>query len=163
MVKGTGMADMGHATVTWGQAVVLVLILAAGVGLEAGRQGEAAEPRDKVTADDIKKESKEALEATKEYTAQQKDAFYKKAQAELDEMQAKIVRLKAEAGKASGKVKADVEKMIHELEEQKEAAAKKLEALQSASGRAWNDLKAGMNSAMDDLKKSYQRARSRLN
>lgn len=171
LIKGKAMAKEAlasrHHECTRGNKLVqpawLALLLSIAVlGIAAGQQGQAAETKGTTTAADVKKESQEAMATAKEYTAQQKDAFYKKMQAELDEMQAKIDKLKEKAGKASEKTKAETEKKVQELEKQKEAAGKKLNVLKSAGAEVWGDLKSGMNKTLDDLKKSYKRALARL-
>lgn len=123
-------------------------------------QHVAAETKSGVSAQDVKQETKEALEATKEFTVQQKEDFQKKMQAELDRMQKQIDHLTAKADHAKKEAQAELNKAIGELQKQKDAAGKKLHELESASEKAWGDLKAGLNAVMEDLEKSYKRALS---
>lgn len=119
-----------------------------------------AETKSDVSAQDVKKETKEALETTKEFTAQQKEDFQRKMRAELDRMQKQIDHLTAKANQAKKDAQAELNKAIGELQKQKDAAGKKLQELESASEKAWGDLKSGLNAAMEDLEKSYKRALS---
>ncbi|HYR60708.1 MAG TPA: hypothetical protein VEM37_05065, partial [Nitrospiraceae bacterium] len=59
-----------------------------GIGLLTILVVVAARASDKpVTGDKVIQETQEAVTATKDYTIQQKDAFQRKVQTELDEMQ----------------------------------------------------------------------------
>ena len=62
-----------------------------GIGLLTIPVAIAAGASDKpVTGDTVIRETQEAVTATKDYTIQQKDAFQRKVQTELDEMQVRI-------------------------------------------------------------------------
>ncbi len=56
----------------------------------------------------ISKEAREAVEATKEYTVQQKEAFQQKAHEELIAVQRKITALQAKAPEVSAATRADL-------------------------------------------------------
>src|SRR5215510_3459345 len=79
-----------------------------------------------VTGDRIIRETQEAMKATKDYTIQQKDAFQRKIQTELDDMQVHITQLRAQLKHESGKTRADMQKAIEELEKKTDLANKKL-------------------------------------
>ena len=69
-----------------------------------------------VTGDTVIRETQEAVTATKDYTIQQKDAFQRKVQTELDEMQVRITQLRGQVKHASVEARADIQKAIEELE-----------------------------------------------
>jgi peptidoglycan hydrolase CwlO-like protein len=69
--------------------------------------------------DTIAKEARETIEATKEYTAQQKDAFQRKAQEELSAIQGQIGALRGKVRNVSASTRADLQKSIDELEKKK--------------------------------------------
>jgi uncharacterized coiled-coil protein SlyX len=143
----------------WGPigGLVLVVVMTSWAG-----NGFGAESREKVTADDVAKEAKETLQVTKEYTTQQKEAFYRKMDEELKETQAQIEKLKAKSGEMSAEARDNLNKRIAELERQKAEAAKKLDEMKAATAEAWTDMKTRLNATMKDMKKSYKRALSRL-
>lgn len=141
----------------WAQAILFSLSLVGSVP-----HAMADESEGQVTTDDIAQGAKETLKATKEYTIQQKEAFYKKMDEELKKAQAEIDKLKAKSEKASVGAREALNKMIAGLEKEKAEAAKKLEDLKNATAEAWGDMKAQMNSAMKDLKRSVKRVLSRL-
>ena len=115
-----------------------------------------------VTGDTVIRETQEAMTATKDYTIQQKDAFQRKVQTELNEMQLRIAQLRGQVTHASVEAKADIQKAIVELEKKKDLAQKKVEDIHSATASSWEQVKSKTAAAMDDLRDSFTRARSRL-
>ena len=116
----------------------------------------------RVTGDTVVREAQEAVAATKDYTIQQKDAFQRKVQAELDEIQVRITQLRGQVEHASGEARADIQKTIGELEKKKDLANKKVEAIHSATAASWEQVKSKTAAAMDDLRDSLKRALSHL-
>ena len=115
-----------------------------------------------VTGDTVIRETQEAVTATKDYTIQQKDAFQRKVQTELDEMQVRIKQLRGQVKHASAEARADLQKAIGELEKKKDLANKKVRAIHSATASSWEQVKSKTEAAMDDLRDSLTRARSHL-
>ncbi len=104
----------------------------------------------------------DAAEAAKAYTIQQKEAFQKAIQKELNEMQVKIADLQKKTRAASVEARADLRKAIQELEKKKDEARKKLEEVNESTTSAWSTLKEGLHTAVTDLKKSYTETISKL-
>jgi tRNA uridine 5-carbamoylmethylation protein Kti12 len=140
----------------------LLLIAVVVSSLGWGGPAVAAQKKADVSAEDVKKETKEALEAAKELTVHQKEEFQQKMRGELDRMQTEIDRLVFKANQEKKEARVELDKAIKELQKQKDATAKKLQKMESASGKAWNDLKSGLNASMEELTKSYERAKSRF-
>jgi ribosome-interacting GTPase 1 len=115
-----------------------------------------------VTGDTVIRETQEAVTATKDYTIQQKDAFQRKVQTELDEMKVRIRELRGQVKHASAEARADLQKAIGELEKKKDLANKKVKAIQSATASSWEQVKSKTEAAMNDLRDSLTRARSYL-
>lgn len=137
----------------WVFLIIIVIMIGGGWLIFSGKKLEVSTKR-------VTKEAKEALQATQEYTAQQKQAFQKAMQGELVAMERHIDSLKAESRKASGQARADLQLAIQELEQKKAVAAQKLAKLQSSSAQAWTDASSATNKAMEDMKKSYEKAAS---
>jgi signal transduction protein with GAF and PtsI domain len=134
-----------------------------GIGLITISVVVTAEASDKpVTGDTVIRETQEAATATKDYTIQQKDAFQRKVQTELDEIQVRITQLRRRVKHASAEAKADIQKAIVELEKKKELANKKAQDIHSATASSWEQVKEKTVEAMDDLRDSLNRALSRL-
>jgi hypothetical protein len=134
-----------------------------GIGLLIIPVVVAAGASDKpVTGDTVIRETQEAATATKDYTIQQKDAFQRKVQTELDEMKVRIRQLHGQVKHASTEARADLQKAIKELEKKKDLASKKVEAIHSATASSWEQVKSKTEAAMDDLRDSLKRALSHL-
>ena len=132
-----------------------------GIGLLTIPVVVAAGASDKpVTGDTVIREAQEAVTATEDYTIQQKDAFQRKVQTELDEMQVRITQLRGQVKHASGEARRDIKKAIGELEKKKDLAHKKAQDIHSATASSWEQVKSKTAAAMDDLRDSLTRARS---
>jgi ABC-type phosphate transport system auxiliary subunit len=113
-------------------------------------------------ADTVAKEARETVEAAKTYTAQQKDAFQRKAQEELSVIQHQIEVLRGKVRNVSVSTRADIQKSIDELEKKREAVKDKLDTLRDATDAKWHAVKTTVDAALDEIKGSYQKALSRL-
>ena len=132
-----------------------------GIGLLAMPVIVTAGASDKqVMGDRVIREAQEAVTATKDYTIQEKDAFQRKVQSELDEMQARITQLRGQVNQVSAEARADIQKAIEEFEKKKDQANKKAEAIHSSTAFSWEQVKLKTAAAMDDLRDSLARARS---
>ncbi len=136
----------------WGILGLGLLIMPAAVAVGASNGP--------ITGDSVMREAQEAVIATQDYTIQQKDVFRRKAQAELDDVQQHITRLRGQVELASAEARVDLQKSIWELEKKKDVASKKLEALQSATASSWEQVKSKVAAAMDDLRGSLNRTLS---
>ncbi|BFU91810.1 MAG: hypothetical protein NTAFB01_29970 [Nitrospira sp.] len=114
------------------------------------------------SAEKVVKETQEAIEATKEYTAQQKEAFQRKAQEELAAIQRQIIGLREKIAKASESTRADLQKSLNELEKKKEGVKERVDKLKVATDAKWHEVREGMNNAMNELKHSYQKLLSHM-
>lgn len=110
----------------------------------------------------ITKEAKETLEATKQYTREQQEAFQRKAHEELAGIQKQITILREKGREVSTATRAELQHSIDELEKKKDAARRELEQLKAATDSKWAAMKGNVNAALEDLKSSYQKALSRL-
>ena len=123
-------------------------------------QNVAAES--KAGTEKIVKEARETIEATKEYTVQQKEAIERKAQDELAALQRQITELRGKVTKASETTRAELQKSLNELEKKKDGVKAKLEELKGATDAKWHEVQEGMTGAMNELKQSYQKLLSHL-
>ena len=122
----------------------------------------AGAPDKPVTGNTVIREAREAVTATKDYTIQQKDAFQRKVQTELDEVQVRITQLRRQVEHASGSARADIQKSIRELEKKKELASKKAQEIHSATASSWEQVQSKTVAAMDDLRESLNQTLSHL-
>lgn len=94
----------------------------------------------------VKKETAEAVDASKQYVNEKKEDFEARMEARLAELRAKTKSVK-ESTQAGAKEKLAV------LEKQEKAAAERLAAVKKAGASAWQSLRAGVEQAVDDLDK----------
>ncbi|MDH4080161.1 MAG: hypothetical protein OEU68_10130 [Nitrospira sp.] len=126
----------------------------------APMSGMAAESS--VSAEKVVKEAQETIEATRQYTVQQKETFQRKAQEELAVMQQQILELRAKVEKASDSTRADLQQSLNELEKKKDGVREKLDELKYATDAKWHEVRERMNSALDEVKRSYRRLLAHL-
>ena len=124
-----------------------------------GTAGASDKP---TTGDRVIRETQEAVTATKDYTIHQKDAFQRKVQTELDEMQVRITQLRGQVNLASAEARTDIQKAIVELEKKKDLANRKAQEIHSATASSWEQVKSKTTAAMDDLRGSLNRTLSHL-
>lgn len=130
-----------------------------GFSLPVVSAGDQAQPS---TAEKMIRDTKEAVESTKQYTMQQKELFQKTVQGELAEMQAKIAELQTKTSAASAEARKEMQKALQDLERKKEEARKQLDEVSHSTSSAWSTLKDNVNAAVADLKKSYKETVSKL-
>jgi predicted small lipoprotein YifL len=137
-------------------AIMLMLALGAlpGCGEKEPTQSKPAT----VSKEDVKKEAKEAYDATKAYTQEQMQAFREQTETRLAEYKKKIDQLKAKAEKLGGDAKAKAEQELAALLQKRDEVSEKLKELSSSGGNAWEQLKSGINAAMEDLGNAYKKA-----
>ena len=136
----------------WGILGILLLAMPVGVGA-----GTTDKP---VTGDRVVRKAQEAVTATKDYTIQQKEAFQRKVQSELDEVQTRITQLRGQVKQTSAEARVDIQKAISELEKKKDLAEDKVQDIHSATGSSWEQVKSKTAVAMDDLRDSLTRTLS---
>lgn len=132
-------------------AAFAVLVSWSGMALESA-----------ASAEKVAKETQEAIEATKEYTIEQKEAFQRKAQEELVTIQRQIIGLREKIAKTSESTRADLQKSLNELEKKKNGVKEKLDELKGATDTKWHEVREGMNKALGELKHSYEKLLSHL-
>lgn len=91
-----------------------------------------------------------------------KEAYQKKMEARLAELDAEIDRLKARAKAAEADAQLEYTRDLSELRQHRDEAIRKLEQLRSASDDAVDDFVAGVENAWKELKDAVGRASSRF-
>ena len=137
-----------------GLLAIMLLLALAGCGENEQTQSKPAS----VSKEDVKKEAKEAYDATKAYTQEQIQAFREQTDTKLTEYKNKIDQLQAEAEKLGGDAKTKAEQQLTELRKKRDEVSAKLKEMSSSSGKAWEQMKSGIDAAMDDLSNAYKKA-----
>lgn len=91
-----------------------------------------------------------------------KDLYQQKMQARLDEWNAELDKLRAQASRASAERKQQLKKEIEALEGKIDDGKKWLDELAEASEDAWDSIKKGMDSAWDSIRSSFSDATSKF-
>ena len=137
-------------------AIMLLLAIWALPGCGEKEQTESKSAT--VSKEDVKKEVKEAYDATKAYTQEQMQAFQEQTEIRLAEYKKEVDQLQAKAEKLEGDAKAKAEQQLTALRQKRDEVSEKLKDLSSSSGNAWEQLKLGIDAAMEDLGNAYKKA-----
>jgi DNA-binding transcriptional regulator GbsR (MarR family) len=137
--------------------LLAIMLLAPGALSGCGEKDQAQSKPASVSKEDVKKEAKEAYDATKAFTREQMQAFGKQIETKLNEYGEKIDQLQAKAEKLGGDAKTKAEQQLTALRQKRDEASEKLKRLGSSSGDAWEQLKSGIDAAMEDLGNAYKK------
>ncbi len=135
----------------------MVHLLLVGALCLCGNVGSIAYAQDKSqsTAGEVKQHAQQTFDAAKKYTLEQKEAYHKKLDAELQDLSKRIGDLKDKAQSLKGEALVTLEAKLGDLKEKQKAAEQKVRELGSASSQAWANVKAGADKAFQDLQKAY--------
>lgn len=92
----------------------------------------------------------------------EKQAYEKKIQAQLDEWSVEIDRLKAKAEGLEADAQLEYHKRIDELRAMRETASERLDELRKSGDDSWEDLKGGVDEAWTQLEAAFLKAKSRF-
>lgn len=91
-----------------------------------------------------------------------KTLYQQKQQAQLNEWQAEVDKLKAKASGASADIQLALKDQVKALEATLEKAKAKLASMVETSDDKWHTMKAEMESTWDDMKASFREAADNL-
>lgn len=114
------------------------------------------------TADDVREEVGEAVDAIADYSYEQKEELEVFAERKLDQLDRQLADLREEMRDGSGEVREQWQSLDSSLEEQLEDTRRWLDDAQSATSEAWADAKASLGDAMASLERSIEDAREEL-
>jgi hypothetical protein len=117
------------------------------------------QPTDKVTGDDVKRETKEAVDAAAKLAAQKKQEYQRELEKKLADLDQQIDAWKAKASKATAEAKVEMDKKLVVLKEKRDAVAQKMKELGDSTSAAWADVKVGIEKAYDELKDAVENAK----
>ena len=138
--------------------LAIMLLLALGILPGCGEKEQPQSKSATVSKEDVKKEVKEAYDATKAYTLEQMQAFREQTETRLAEYKKEIDQLQVMAEKLEGDAKAKAEQQLTALRQKRDEVSEKLKDLSSSSGNAWEQLKSDIDAAMEDLGNAYKKA-----
>lgn len=91
-----------------------------------------------------------------------KEAYVEKVQAQLDQWNADLKKLKAKADEAEADAKIQIQNEIEKVEAKQAETREQLQKLRSASDDAFEDMKAGFESAWGSMSKAMTDAMNRF-
>ena len=91
-----------------------------------------------------------------------RDAYVKKMKAKLDEWNAEIAKLEAQAKQKEADAQVRYQDEIETLKDRRNAAKEKLDKIREGGSEAWNDLKGGFEQAVDSIGDALRSAQSRF-
>jgi DNA anti-recombination protein RmuC len=133
----------------------LTIAILLGTSLAAfGCSKEEQASSTRVSAEDVRKDTRQAVGTTTQFIEQEKDDFVRAAQHELDQLKDQLARLKSQAQSATGEARDKLDAQTAQLEPQLQAAEEKLAELKAASAEKWREAKEVLARQLDRLKQS---------
>lgn len=116
----------------------------------------------KTSADKVKKETVEAVDAAGTYAGEKKEEFTARMKSNIDEMDREIQDLKRESEARSAEAREATKQKIRDLQAKRDDLEKRYEVLEKSTGKAWTKMKSGMEKAWGDVRQAYGEAKSEL-
>lgn len=91
-----------------------------------------------------------------------KSAYAKKFEAQLDEWDAEIDKIEARARQAGADAQIEYQRQLDELRRKRGRARQKLDELESAGQEAWEEIRQGLEAARTELSDALKSARASL-
>lgn len=91
-----------------------------------------------------------------------RNAFVEKMKSSIDDWNAQLAKLEAQAEQAQADARAQYDKQIQELQKQRDEAWARMQEAQAASDQAWQDLHKGYEAAWDNIAKAFKDAMGRF-
>jgi hypothetical protein len=114
--------------------------------------------KEETTAEDVKKETKEAVKTAQAYTEEQRAKYMAEMMDTLESYEEQIKELEMQARDMGDEARMAVEERLQTLREKRDNMSERLDEMRSASGDAWMEMKKGMDKAMDEMSKAYEKA-----
>lgn len=115
---------------------------------------------------EVGKEVKEAVEAIKEYSAEQKDEAVKKGRAVLDHLDVHIEqlesRIKKDWDKMGDAARKTAKASLEAIQKQRDELAKWLGSMKQSSSGAWEEVKKGFVQSYESLSDAFNKAADRF-
>ncbi len=111
-----------------------------------------------VTSEDVRRDAGQAVDTAVEFSQQAKEAFQKRLESRLDEMDGKIAGLREKGSDLKDQAKIDWDRKLADLETKRDVARAKLAEVGQSSAEAWKDVQQGAQSAWEDLDQAFQGA-----
>jgi hypothetical protein len=111
-----------------------------------------------VTAEELRNEFRNALQAARSYTFGHKDEYRQRLQRLLQKVEERIDQLQAQAAQAGEEARPRLAQQIERRRRLRDKVQAQAERVKAATPGAWEDIKAGLGAALDDLRKGFENA-----
>ena len=91
---------------------------------------------------------------------QKRDEYVEKMKAQLDQWNGEIAKWEAKAGEAQAEARAEFDKRLEAVRQQREQALAQLRQMQGAAGDAWLDMMKGTDEAWARMREAFEKASS---
>ncbi len=112
--------------------------------------------------EEVKQETKEALEAIKKYSAEQRRETVKDVKAVIEELDANIERLESRIDRKWSEMdeaaRKNATKTLKKIRKQRNELAEWYGGIRHSSAKAWEDVKSGFLKSYNSLQKSFKEA-----
>lgn len=140
---------------------ILMITFACGLFLflsACGNQESPTTAQKGTSANEVKKEVREATDAVGDYTKEKMAEYQHSLEAQLQALDRKQEELEEKARQAGKETQAEMQEVIEKLKTQKEEVDIQLQKLSLATGEAWKEMKSATDKALENLKAGYNRA-----
>lgn len=93
---------------------------------------------------------------------EKREAYTKKYEAQIGQLEADLKKLKAKAAQASAEARIGYEKQIEDLQRRTAEQRQKLDDLRKAGEDVWDGLSNGFESAWDELQSAWANAKTKF-
>ena len=143
--------------------LTILLLLALGALPGCGEKEQTQSKPATVSKEEVKKEAKEAYDATKAYTQEQMQAFREQTDTKLTEYKNKIDQLQAEAEKLGGDAKTKAEQQLTALRQKQDQVSAKLKQIARARSNRSAEASPRMSMGLPQLQNSGRKASKACN
>jgi TolA-binding protein len=135
------------------------ILMLSGLFASSGcEQKPANQTPGKVTPEDVRRDAGQAVNTAAKFSQQSKEEFQKKLETQLNELDAKIAKLREKGSDLKDEAKVKWDRKMADLEKKRDAARAKLDEVGRSSAEAWKDVQKGAASAWDELDKAFRDA-----
>lgn len=124
---------------------------------------QAQSSNDAVTAEDVKKETKELIDTLQQYTVEQRDQAVKEAEQALKKLDGRIDELENNIDnnwdKMTQSARQKARANLKELRQQRNAVSESYGSFKSSSAGAWEEMKKGFSDAYQSMSDAWGKAK----
>jgi len=150
------MNTLKKSTPLWVMVAALMLLFSAPLMASEEKESQPT------SAEDVKKETAEAMQAIKKYSYEQKDKAVKETKAAMDKLDIRIddmqSRMEKNWNEMSQASREEASKTLKTLRKKRNDLSEWYGGLKHSSAKAWNHVKDGFASGYESLAEAFEKA-----